>query len=96
MDAALKELPISEEIKKGLTTREGKCGALLNLCTAYEKGDWSKTNTYAKELDIPAGDIARKYLEAVETTNTTWNDLMSPFLEADRGVASMQASKEKN
>lgn len=84
IEDALKELPVSDEIKAGLTTGEGKCGDLLRLCLCYEKGDWRQVGKEAETLGIPVNIIAQKYFEAVEFVNEIWNDLMEPLDAADQ------------
>lgn len=81
IEAAVAELPISEEIKKGLTGQEGLCNDLLQLCISYEKGEWSRMDKLAKKLELPANTIAQKYMESVEYVNETWDELQEPFSE---------------
>lgn len=80
---ALRELPISREMKNGLITGEGKCGQLYRLCLSYERGDWRGMAGYARLLDIPVASIAPKYFECVHMVNETWKRLNSPAEDAE-------------
>ena len=82
MEEALKELSISEEVKEGLIQGQGRCGQLLELTIAYEKGEWSRVGKLAPELELPMNTVAQKYLEAVEYVNETWEELQQPFRES--------------
>lgn len=79
MEDALKELPIAEEIKEGLTTKKGICGELCLLCLSYEKGDWSVMGRHAQQLGLTIPSVAQKYFESIEYVNNTWNELIRPF-----------------
>lgn len=75
LSEALRELPVSQELKDGLATGEGKCGQLHRLCLSYERGDWREMNGYAQLLELPPGSIAPKYFESVQQVNETWRNL---------------------
>ncbi|NLV86783.1 MAG: HDOD domain-containing protein [Clostridiales bacterium] len=75
MHSAIVQLPLSEELKNGLMGGEGKCGQLLNLCIAYEKGSWRQVSGLAGELMLGEDVIKAKYLEAVEYVNGIWSEL---------------------
>ena len=79
LEAALNQLPISEEMKEGLVNQTGMAGDLYNLILYYEKGEWSKMNRCAERLEIPMAIIAQKYFEVIEYVNEMWNELMRPF-----------------
>ncbi|MCL2121777.1 MAG: HDOD domain-containing protein [Clostridiales bacterium] len=76
---ALCQLPVSDEMKEGLINSAGVAGDLYNLVVCYEKGEWSKLNRYAEQLEIPVSLIAQKYFEVIEYVNEMWNELMKPF-----------------
>ena len=79
LESALEALPVSEELKAGLLTGEGKSGALLRLVVKYEDADWHAVANAATTLDLSMTFIAQKYLECVEYVNDIWDDLMNPF-----------------
>ncbi|MCI8600811.1 MAG: HDOD domain-containing protein [Oscillospiraceae bacterium] len=79
IEDALRELPISDIVKNGLVAGEGKCGALLRICIAYEQGEWNLMRREAEALQLPTGLVAQKYLETVEYVNSIWSDLMRPL-----------------
>ncbi len=81
LEDAVRELPIAETIKNGLTKREGPCGELLNMCIFYENGEWSKAERCAVANDIPVSVIAQTYVNAVKYVNETMEELMKPFVE---------------
>ncbi len=81
IEDAVEQLPLSDEIKEALVQHTGIYGDLLELCFAYEKGEWGKMTKKAEALQIPVNTIARRYFEAVESSNETWNELQ----QSDRG-----------
>lgn len=85
LDCAMKELPVSDELKQGLLTGEGKSGSLLRLVLKYEDADWHAVAAAAAELDLSMTFVAQKYLECVEYVNDIWDDLMHPFDEQTSG-----------
>lgn len=93
LDAALKELPISDEIKLALLTGEGQCGKLYQLVLSYENADWKRLSLYADQLNIPVNIITQKYFECVEYVNGIWRDLTSPY-ESQMENEAATAAKE--
>ncbi len=79
LESALDELPISAEIKKALTTGEGRCGILYHLMIDYENADWKGMSKCAEQLGIPMTVITQKYFECVEHVNVIWHDLTIPY-----------------
>lgn len=71
----LEDLPMSDAVREGLVDHAGQCGALLELCLAYEKGRWSKMDRCAQSLNVPEFRIADVYYESVEDVNKIWTDL---------------------
>ncbi len=84
LEDAVKELPISDDIKEGLVQRTGPCGELLNMCICYENGEWSKAEKCAVAIDIPVNIIAQTYVNAVKYVNETMEELMKPFVEQNK------------
>lgn len=76
--AAVQELPLSDELKQGLTTDEGQCAALLRLCTLYEKGKWSKAALVMAELKLPEDVVKAKYMDAIGYVSDIWAELSAP------------------
>lgn len=81
MEEALQDLPISEEVRLGLTGAENPIGDLLSLCTNYEKGKWAKIGQYAKRLGVSESIIAQQYLESVKYVNDVLGKLVGYFFE---------------
>ncbi len=79
MEDALSSLPISDELKRGLISHDGLCGAMYLLTIAYEQGEWGQVNRYAEQLQLPLNVIGQQYLEAVCYVNDTWSNLTEPF-----------------
>ncbi|NLH01836.1 MAG: HDOD domain-containing protein [Clostridiales bacterium] len=75
IEKAIEQLPLSDELKGGLTGTPGVCRDLLNLCVSYEKGKWAEVGALANSLGIPEDMIKEKYLEAVEYVNDIWTEL---------------------
>jgi len=57
----LTKLPLSDELKQGLTSHSGIIGRALHDVLSYEKGDWVTVNASPLPIEI----IARSYLEAI-------------------------------
>jgi EAL and modified HD-GYP domain-containing signal transduction protein len=76
LEEVLTQLPISDEIKSALISKEGRAGLLYELVLSYEKADWKTMSDVALQLGIPLNIIAQKYFECVEDVNETWNSLM--------------------
>lgn len=85
LEDALKELPVSGEVKRGLLEKEGLCGDLYELMLCYEKADWSKVNRLAEKLGLPVNVISQKYFDCAENVNAMWNKLTKPFAGEEDG-----------
>lgn len=77
LEEILSEIPVADEIKTALLTREGRCGKLYELILSYESADWSKITTLAEELGIPNNIITSVYFICIENVNTMWEQLTS-------------------
>jgi EAL and modified HD-GYP domain-containing signal transduction protein len=73
MAALLSQLPLSDDMNRALTSREGRLGAVLCCATAYERGDWDET----RSLDLSAGELQYYYLEAIDWANGITRELMA-------------------
>lgn len=77
MEEILKEIPITEEVKKALISREGKAGKLYELILCYEKADWSAIKVLSEELGLQTNLMAQIYMECVEEVNEIWDTIVS-------------------
>ena len=78
LEDALKELPLSKEIKVALTTGEGQCGDLYHLVLSYERANWKELTQYAQNLNIPENRLTQVYFDCVEYVNQIWDELQAP------------------
>ncbi|WP_458863340.1 EAL and HDOD domain-containing protein [Acidaminobacterium chupaoyuni] len=76
MSEALKQLPLPQDLSDGLLGRPGPCNDLLQICTAYEKGRWTKVSRYSETLGVPVHIIAQNYFDALEHVSNIWASLM--------------------
>lgn len=70
MDRIMKELPLSEDIKKALITRKGRLIGYLLLAETYEKGQWHHMAKTAQVMNIPEEKLPQLYLDACKWSNT--------------------------
>lgn len=75
MSNVITPLPIDDAIKEALIEGTGICGDLLNLCVAYEVGNWTATDALIIALKLDATVIATHYIEALHYVNKTWGSL---------------------
>ena len=75
MTEILQELPVAEEIKTALLTREGPCGMLYDLVLSYENADWDKVNQLCEALGIQASLLTPLYFSCMETANQVWDSI---------------------
>ncbi len=74
-DESLKDLSISEDIKKALISGEGSCGTLFKVILSYENANWSEMKVHAEELGIPSDKTPQIYFECVEEVNKIWHGI---------------------
>ncbi len=60
---ALSDLPVSTEIKEGITGG-GVFGDIFHLSQSYEEGDWEKVVIYSDACNIDFDILANEYIEA--------------------------------
>ncbi len=77
LEEILGEVPVAQEIKDALISREGICGELYRLILSYENADWKEVKHLSNELGIPSGLLAQTYMDCVETVNEIWNGIIS-------------------
>jgi EAL and modified HD-GYP domain-containing signal transduction protein len=75
LEEILGELPVSDEIRKALLNKEGRCGMLYDLVLAYEAADWTKIIDLAEQLGIPNNVLTTVYFVCVENVNELWEQL---------------------
>ncbi|MBJ7265934.1 HDOD domain-containing protein [Idiomarina abyssalis] len=64
MDDVLKQLPLSSEITKGLKSREGVWGYLLQMTEIYERGEWDALDKHPLKQKLNGTDIGQLYIDA--------------------------------
>lgn len=77
MEEILKEIPISEEVKKALISQEGEAGKLYQLILCYEKADWGEISRLSEELGLQTNLMAQIYMECVEEVNGIWTNVVA-------------------
>lgn len=64
MGDVLKQLPLSSEITKGLKSREGVWGYLLQMTEIYERGEWDALDKHPLKQKLNGTDIGQLYIDA--------------------------------
>ena len=75
MSTILREIPVSNEIKGALLSRQGSSGLLLDLVLSYENADWDRVNADAQILGVPANLLTTLYFECMEMANQVWEGI---------------------
>lgn len=70
------EIPIIDEVKNALISKEGPAGRLYELILCYEKADWASIKTIADELGIKTNEMAQIYMDSVEEVNNIWDNVV--------------------
>lgn len=76
MEEILQEIPIVEEVKTALISREGPAGRLYELILYYERAQWSEIKEIAEELGLHTNEMAQIYMECVEEVNDIWDNVV--------------------
>lgn len=76
MSEILSEIPIVDEVKTALVSREGEAGRLYELILCYEKAEWSEIKTIAEELGLRTNEMAQIYMDSVEEVNNIWDNVV--------------------
>lgn len=63
LEKALADLPVSDEIKGGITG-DGIFGDIFRLSCSYEVGDWQKVILYSASCRIEFGALSNAYIDA--------------------------------
>ena len=77
LEEILDELPVAEDIKTALLTKEGRCGTLYQLVLSYEAANWDAINALAAELGIADNLLTSIYFTCMENVNALWEQLTS-------------------
>lgn len=72
MEEILQELPIVEEVKAALISKEGDAGKLYDLILHYERAEWGEIKVIADELGLQTTVMAQLYMECVDEVNEIW------------------------
>lgn len=70
------EIPIVDEVKEALITKEGKTGKLYQLLLHYERAEWKESKAIAEELGLHTNELAQIYMECVEEVNDIWDNVV--------------------
>ena len=76
MEEILEGIPVEEEVKKALISKEGQAGKLYELLLYYERADWNQIKIISEELGIKPNTMAQVYMECVEEVNNIWENLV--------------------
>lgn len=73
MEVLLGELPVSQAIKAALTDGTGFIGDILKMVVYYEQADWELVFMAAARLALPAGELPKLYIQALQAGCTPEN-----------------------
>ena len=76
MEEILQEIPIIEEVKTALISKEGKAGKLYELILCYERAEWGRIKELTEELGLQTNEMAQIYMECVEEVNEIWENIV--------------------
>ena len=76
MEEILQEIPIIEEVKTALISKEGKAGKLYELILCYERAEWGRIKELTEELGLQTNEMAQIYIECVEEVKDIWNNVI--------------------
>ncbi|MFT5635897.1 MAG: EAL and modified HD-GYP domain-containing signal transduction protein [Cognaticolwellia sp.] len=65
LENILTKLPLAQEIKDTLLTREGDTAALIILLELIERAEWSKTTALMEKLGLKKTSVLKSYNEAI-------------------------------
>lgn len=72
----LYDIPIVDEVKNALISKEGPAGRLYELILCYENADWAEIKKIAEELGIKTNEMAQIYMDSVEEVNNIWDNVV--------------------
>lgn len=76
MEEILQDIPIVDEVKAALISKEGLAGRLYELLLHYERAEWSEIKIIAEELGLHTNEMAQIYMECVEEVNDIWDNVV--------------------
>ncbi len=82
IEEILKDIPIVEEVKAALISKEGEAGKLYELILCYENAEWQEITRLAGELGLQTNVMAQLYMECVEEVNDIWSNIIGRSEEA--------------
>lgn len=65
IEQAIKDIDLTEDVKRALIDNDGKLCPFLHLVYAYEKGDWKQVKIMAKRIKVDQKEITNYYMEAI-------------------------------
>lgn len=77
IEEILVDIPIVEEVKAALISKEGEAGKLYELILCYENAEWPEITRLAGELGLQMNVMAHLYMECVEEVNDIWSNIVS-------------------
>jgi EAL and modified HD-GYP domain-containing signal transduction protein len=66
MDVLLEQVPVGSETKAVLLDQKSKLRPLFQLMLAQEAGEWSKSATLAKQLNLTDEEVASTWWQALQ------------------------------
>jgi EAL and modified HD-GYP domain-containing signal transduction protein len=64
LESLISELPLSEEAKLALISREGPLGYLLQVEECYEHADWEASKMLCQQLELDFNGVSDAYHQA--------------------------------
>lgn len=71
----IKPLPLSDEVKDAIISKDNALGKSLDLILAYEAGDWKKFESLCKQLKLKVSKVINAYMEGLEWSHSTILDV---------------------
>ena len=69
MGTLLGSVPITDEIRQALLTREGQLGFYLAFCEDYENANWPRVQMRTARLGLNEEKVSQLYLSATAWVN---------------------------
>lgn len=76
VEEILEDIPIIDEVKKALISKEGEAGKLYDLILHYERAEWGEIQSISEELGLHTNVMAQLYMECVEEVNDIWENIV--------------------
>lgn len=93
IEEILAEIPVSEQIKKGIINKEGISGKIFNMVICYEKADWKRCKEISQELNLSVSSLSQIYINCVEEVNSIWENLTTDANTYDGELSFKQIEK---